>query len=213
MTHETMTIHEALIELKTIDKRIEKEIMSAPFVYANKRVNEKINGEPVAKVCKDIEDQFKKVNDLIRRRAAIKRAVVNSNAVTKVVICGVEYTVAEAIEMNNNGIKHQKMLRDRMTQCLMSAKMMADRANGEELERRTNDYLKTIFGGDASKTNSEEIEKVRKEFVNAQTVVLIDPIDAKSEIEKLDDMINEFTVKVDSALSVSNATTTIEFEY
>lgn len=213
MTKETMTIHEALIELKTLDKRIEKEIVYTKFVYANKRANDKIDGESVAKVCQGIEDKFKKINDLIARRAAIKRAVTNSNAMTKVVICGTEYTVAEAIEMNNNGLKFKKILRDTIAGNLNQAQVLAQRANGDDLERRTNDYLKNLFGGDASKANSEEVEKVRREFVTAQTVVLVDPIDAKSVIEKLDNEIHEFTVKVDSALSVSNATTVIEIEY
>ena len=36
MTHETMTVHRAMVELKTIDKRINKEIESAAFCTSAK---------------------------------------------------------------------------------------------------------------------------------------------------------------------------------
>ena len=45
MTNEKMTVHKALVELKTIDARIEKTIRDASFVIANKHSNQKISGE------------------------------------------------------------------------------------------------------------------------------------------------------------------------
>ena len=36
MTHEKMTVHKALCELKTLDARITKAIQSSTYVFANK---------------------------------------------------------------------------------------------------------------------------------------------------------------------------------
>ena len=105
MTTEKMTIHKALCELKTLDARITKCIGETEYVFANKHSNDKVNGMTVAAYCDEIKSGYQRVTDLIKRRDAIKRAVVLSNAVTKVTVGGKEYTVAEAIEMKNHGIQ------------------------------------------------------------------------------------------------------------
>lgn len=104
MTTEKMTIHKALCELKTLDARITKSIGETEYVFANKHSNDKVNGMTVAAYCDEIKSGYQRVTDLIKRRDAIKRAVVLSNAVTKVTVGGKEYTVAEAIEMKNRGV-------------------------------------------------------------------------------------------------------------
>ena len=114
MTTETMTIHEALSELKIIGDRIESAIRKE-FVTVNKKSNKKVNGIPIDDVVANIESRYQKVNDLIKRRNAIKRAVSISNAKTEVIISGVTYTVAEAIEMNNSGIQYQEQLMNELT--------------------------------------------------------------------------------------------------
>ena len=99
MNKERLTVHRALAELKTIDSRITKAINTSKFVIANKHSNEKIDGKPISEVRENMKSAYQKVTDLIARRNAIKRAVVLSNANTNVVVNGVTYTVAEAIDM------------------------------------------------------------------------------------------------------------------
>jgi len=84
MTTETMNIHQALVELKTLDKRIESAIKEGEWVVANKHTNTKIGGVDLKEYMEAIKARHQKVTDLISRVEAIKRAVVNSNAVTKV---------------------------------------------------------------------------------------------------------------------------------
>lgn len=47
MTTETMTIHKALCELKTLDSRIKKAIEGSVFVFANKHSNAKVSGKTI----------------------------------------------------------------------------------------------------------------------------------------------------------------------
>ncbi|MPM29868.1 hypothetical protein SDC9_76409 [bioreactor metagenome] len=91
MTNETMTVHKALAELKIIDDRIQKAISGGTFCIANKHSNEKINGVPVDDFKKTMQGSFDKASDLITRRNAIKRAVVNSNATTQVKVGEMDY--------------------------------------------------------------------------------------------------------------------------
>lgn len=81
-TVEKMAVHKALAELKIIDSRIERSIDDAQFCVANKHSNEKINGIPVEDAKKLMVGSYDKASDLIKRRNAIKRAVVLSNAKT-----------------------------------------------------------------------------------------------------------------------------------
>ena len=97
-TKEQMTVHKALAELKIIDSRIENAISGGTYVVANKHSNTKIHGVTIDEFKTQMKSDFQKVTDLIARRNAIKRAVVASNATTKVKVGNVEYTVAEAIE-------------------------------------------------------------------------------------------------------------------
>ena len=96
---ETMTIHKALSELKTLGDRINSAMEEATFVVANKHSNAKIGGQSIAEFSQAAQQSLQSVMTLINRRNAIKRAVTRSNAETMVNINGKEYTVAEAIDM------------------------------------------------------------------------------------------------------------------
>lgn len=213
MTTETMTIHKALCELKTIDARISKEINSGPFVVANKHSNTKISGVDVSEFCEQIKSRMQSVNDMIKRRNAIKCAVVQSNAVTTVSVAGKEYTVAVAIDMKNNGMQYLKYWLQKMTTDYNKAQREANAANGDILEQRADDYIKTMYGNTDMKNASEEAKKSRAEFIAAQTYGLVDPIKIVASMEEIENHINQFMVEIDSALSVSNAVTTITIEY
>ena len=213
MTTETMNIHQALVELKTLDKRIESAIQEGDWVVANKHSNGKISGIDLKDFVENVKSRHQKVTSLVARTEAIKRAVVNSNAGTKVTIAGKEYTVAEAIDMKNHGIERLRVLVRRLNHDYTMAKTVADRANGAELERRADDYVRTMIGNTDVKGMTEEVKRLRDEFIKAQTMELVDPIGVLKQIEMLNEQINAFEVNVDSALSVSNALTTIEVSY
>lgn len=210
---ETMTVHKALCELKVLGDRIDKEIDSLNFLTLNKHGNQKINGVPVKDYIENVRANFKSVMTLINRRNAIKGAIINSNAVTKVIIGKKEYTVAEAIDMKANGMSNpQKILRNLELQWNRSLSM-AERENGEKLDARADAYVKSLYEGSDMKNLSDDIQKVRETFVASQTVDIIDPIGAQDVMRNLKDGIDTFMADVDSALSVSNALTNIEIEY
>ena len=213
MTTETMTVHQALAELKMMDKRIVAATREPEWVVTNKHSNTKINGVEVKDWKEDVKSKYMKVLDLIRRRDAIKRAVVNSNAVTEIMVAGVKYTVAEAIDRKNNGVEYLKNLVARLNHDYVMAKTNADRANGAELERRADEHVRIMVGNSDMKGATAEAVRLRNEFIAAQTTDIIDPIGVLSEIEKMNEEVNSFLMNVDAALSVSNALTTIKVEY
>ena len=213
MTTETMTIHKGLAELKILDGRIKKEIQNGSYCAANKHSNDKINGIPIEDFKKAVQGTYDKITDLINRRKAIKKAIVLSNAKTTVKIADVEYTVAEAIEMKNHGIEFESLLINAMDKQYQQAQAEVNRQNGNNLEERADQYVTAIYGQKEGKTNSADIDKVRKDFLEANSYEIVDPINVSEKVEALREKIDAFMAEVDSALSVSNALTEITIEY
>lgn len=210
MTTETMTIHEALTELKIIGDRIESAINKS-FVTINKKNNKKISGLPIDEVVDNIKANYQKVTDLIKRRNAIKRAVSISNAKTEIVISNKIYTIAEAIEMNNSGIVYQELLMKELESQLRNNRTQLDR-NNATVETKAEEYA-TNSVGKKENNNAKDFEDVRLSYIDTNSYDLIDPLKLTQEIAKLEEEIAAFKTKVDSALSISNATTTITIEY
>lgn len=217
MTTEKMTIHKALAELKTMDDRINKAIRSTTYVLAAKHSADKINGKTVANFKDEMRSGYQKVTDLIARRDAMKRAVVLSNATTKVKVGENEYTVAEAIEMKNHGMEFRSALLYNMNSAYVAAQSELNRNSGEALEKKAEQYVLAVIAAqpkDAKMSvDSDAMKTLRQTYIDNNTYDLVDPMDVAKVIAALDAEINEFNAEVDAALSVSNALTVIEFSY
>ena len=212
MIHEKMTVHKALAELKTLDDRINSEITGSVFVRANRHNNMKIFGKTIPDFMADTESSYQSVKALINRRNAMKRAVVLSKAITKVNIGGVEYTVAEAIEMNNHGMENLVDLRNCLREQYSSVKRMVESENGDKLVKACENYIQATFGT-KEKINNPDIEMAQKVYMTNNTYDIVTGLDIEKVIKELTDRIDTFKAEVDSALSVSNALTVIEFDY
>lgn len=217
MTKETLTVHRALAELKVIDSRINNAIRSGTFVVANKHSNDKIHGMTINEFKNSMKSDFQKVSDLIARRNAIKKAVVASNAVTKVKVGDTEYTVATAIEMKNHGMEFKNTFKKCLESQYAVAKNDLDKNSGDPLEKRAENYVLSVIQAQPKDSkmavDSEAMKNLRAQYIKDNTYDIIDPIGVKDAIEQLDNEISSFITEVDAALSVSNALTVLDIEY
>ena len=212
MTHETFTVHKALAELKILDARIQGATNSGVYVAVKKNNQEKISGESVEDFKAAAKADYDRAYDLIKRRNAIKRAVTLSNATTPVKIGGDEMTVVEAIDMKNHGMEYYIHLRDVLTLQLGRAKTALEK-NNDALQSKAEQFVTGLNAGGEVKKGSEEYTSTMNNYIKANTMELIDPLSLERKIQELDDKINAFMPEIDAALSVSNATTTIEISY
>lgn len=216
-TREQMTVHKALSELKVIDSRINNAIRSGTFVVANKHSNDKIHGMTINEFKNSMKSDFQKVSDLIARRNAIKKAVVASNAVTKVKVGDTEYTVATAIEMKNHGMEFKNTFKKCLESQYAVAKNELDKNSGDPLEKRAENYVLSVIQAQPKDSkmavDSEAMKNLRAQYIKDNTYDIIDPIGVKDAIEQLDNEISSFITEVDAALSVSNALTVLDIEY
>ena len=213
MTTETMTIHKALAELKVLESRIMKTVGDGTYCVANKHSNEKINGVSVEDYKKVMQGAYDKAIDLIARYKAIKKAVTLSNAKTIVTVGNEEYTVAEAIWMKNHGVEFDEMLLNELREQYNKAQAKILKQNGNDLEQRAEQYVVGIYGSKEGKTNTDDFEKTKQDFIISQTFELVDPIGILEKIEVLEEKISVFKAEVDAVLSTSNALTIVEINY
>lgn len=213
MTRETMNVHKALAELKILDSRIMSAINCGVYCAQNKNYNNVIAGIPV----KQYEDEvirasYNKVDDLMSRYNAIKKAVTLSNAATTVEIQGKTYTIAEAIWMKNHGVEYQKVYLSTLRGQYNKAQASITK-NNDALDKNAEAYVTSMFGSKESKTANAEVENAKKTYIQNNTMVLVDPGKIIERMETLEAEIAAFEADVDSAISVSNAMTTITVEY
>ena len=184
MTTETMTITKALSELKILNKRIRDEITSATFCDANKRVMRMLKGKSL-----------------------------KANASTTITVGGDQLSIAEAIYMKNEGIDNLKTLLTTMSIQYTRAQDLIQRGNGDNLTRACEDYIVKLFGSGENKNSIEGIEAERAKYIEDNTIDLIEGVDTAKAIETLKNKIDTFEAEVDAAITVANATTTIEISY
>lgn len=211
MNEKTMTIHEALATLKTLDDRIMSGIDAITFCKSVRDSDEKIGGMTRDKFIDRNRSQYDSVNDLIAFRQAIRNAVSVSNATTTVVIGGKTYTVAEAIEMRKSGIQLKELILGQLRNQWNRANTETDRAN-DKVSATADQYVIGIMGS-KEKSQSAEANAMRDAYIKVNTVSTVSTVDVQKEIDKLAQECGDFKAAVDSALSVSNAVTTITVKW
>lgn len=205
---EKMTIHRALSELKLIDAKIEKqttEILPTGIYQKGKLVEGYIKEEDFEK---NARGKFDSVNDLILRKAKIKSAIVDANGKTLVTVAGTEMTIADAINRKAI-IKFQKKLVEQL-KAKHRASVAALNKNNDLVNQNVQRILEATFGKENVKVGKDDVEAVRKPYMEANEFHLFDPLEVEKTVEKLEKEIADFEAEVDAVLSEINAVTTVE---
>lgn len=204
----TISASRALVELKTLDGRIERAIVA---VVANvpKRGNELPPGN-------GNQDEFTKkqkanlqvVTDLTGRRRTVKAALVRSNAATAITVAGETMTVAEAIERKQS-IQYEKSLLARLKQGFSQATSHIE-ANNEKVRENLLQLLQATYGKEGSTVTGSDYDAVAGPFLAQHELSLVDPLNVQERIAELEKTIEDFGAEVDIALTESNALTKLE---
>ena len=206
-----MTITEALVELKLYDKKINDAIRDAYFSNVKKKSSNKIGSMNVESFEKRAKASYDSITSMIRNRSAIKQAVVLSNAQTEIEVAGLAMTVADAIE-RKNAITYESELLDAMVMSLSDSERALQR-NNDAVEAQADKLLSQYYGKDAAKKISrDDYDSVVGPYKAANEYELVDPLGLREKIDILRAEIEAFKSNVDTALSISNATTWIDVE-
>lgn len=224
-----MSIAQALAELKLVDKRIRKILGSAGGKSSAYSSSDAPYGfEPAAQEATgglnwvavstkttpvNVEEQrrtamaeWASFTDLVTRRDRIKKAVVLSNATTRVAVGSWEGTVAEAIE-HKSSIQYKKLLLDSCKKHLNAVKRQQKEAEAE-VQSRLDRLLQSELGKDV-RTNPETIQSITASFRDNNRVEFVDPLGLADRVKELEEQVEEFETNVDWVLSESNGRTMI----
>lgn len=204
-----ISVHEGLRELKTLDARIRRATNEVPYVNIAKGKDTLPGYASQDDYIEKVKSSNQSLQALKNRRAAIKAAIVASNAVTKVTVANAEMTVAEAIERKSS-IEYDKLELSKLKSDHQNALYQLERKNGD-LPNRLDNLLEAQFGKEAkTKQPDEIIAQTTKSFMETNEFKLVDPLGILARIEELTRSIEDFEDNVDTALSISNAITKIE---
>ena len=219
MSVKRITLTEALAELKLLDKKINKklrELFNNDKIYV---VDYKLGNEKVLRLSRKTEDELKRdaqseldsIKALINNRKKLKAKIAETNAITKVIIAGKEYTIVEAIERKNS-LEQEKALLNKLVAQYDFIKSRVDEIN-ERAEEEVDRLLEAKLSNESKNTPPEEIKKLKDILLSDKKAEFVDPLNIQKYIEELSNEIEEFERNVDVALSIVNAKTEIEIDY
>lgn len=204
-----MTVHRALAELKLLDARINKgmqEITPVAFNQKGKKIN---NITEVAEFETSTKSNFQSVIDLIARKDGIKKAIVRSNGTTQLTVANKQMTVADAISYKAL-VTYKKQLIALLRQKTVQQQAIFNR-NNELVQANAQKLAEVYFGKESGKKMTEsDVEALQKPYIEMNEFHWVDPLKVEQQCKAIEKEVGEFEADVDAALSVSNATTTIE---
>lgn len=211
MQTKRMTITEGLVELKLYDSKINKAISEANFISAKKKKDKRIGRLSQEEFEKRASESYQSIIQMMTNRNAIKRAIVLSNATTEVEIAGDKMTVAEAIEKRNLNVSMTNLLKKMYGQLLDVDAIIG--TENRKLDDQIEKLLVSYYGKDAAKkVSKEDYDNIANPYREANEYIVVDPLNLQKIYDELNQKNEAFMSSVDTALSVSNATTFIEVE-
>jgi hypothetical protein len=204
-----ISIARALTELKTLDARIQNKIGSTNFVAGVKKSSKKINNVYTREeYIAEVKSNYESIVAMIERKKILKAAIVGSNAITKLMIGMIEYTVANAIERKSS-INLDRQLLQQLEGQYKNMNAQVNR-NNELVEQNLNNLLASSVSSD--KKDAGDMNGFAEAYRQTNSFEIINPLKLQVKIEKLRKEIEDFETEVDAALTESNVLTKIEFE-
>lgn len=199
----SISVTRALVELKTLDARIAK-YQQQEFIrvaYHDRQVAQTF-GEQAKRAMQSL-------TDLTAYRAALKGALVLSNAATRVKIGDWECSVGEAVERKQSIVQETEVL-DTLRQQYQKALVERDRHNAA-VTAEAEKLVLALAGND--KRNTESYANVQEDYEARKRAVLVDPLQLETLIAKMDRDISTFKSNVDVVLAESNASTMVAVSF
>lgn len=214
MTATTMSVTRALAELKRLDDRITRAVSGSTFVGVSIGTGNqtKVHNQnlTIEQLTSGIQSSFDSVTSLFKQRAAIKAAIVKSNASVLVNLGGKSMTVAEAIELKRS-IDTKRTLLNVLQRQQTSANQVIATLNAA-VEAAIDSNLKTVYGSDKSKVDKETYDLIAKPQKAAKEAALVDPLNLVEKIKAIEEEISLVDTELDFTLSEINAKTDITID-
>ena len=210
---EKMLVAEALDERDCLRKKILEKISELNVVAVVKASDTTTeNGRDIEKFKEEAKSQVQSIRDMITRYKNINLAISKSNATETITVDGKTMTRAEAIALRKDhtvGSELEELLNKNLIKKAQNAQIrFAEKKN--LYEKAKDRYIQTMLSSEGAKELSEDKINAVDALTKGDVPVLIDPNDIVSNIDTYIEKQEKFYKDLDTAIKVSNASTTIE---
>lgn len=207
MTEKTLTVYEALMEVKKINDKLNNKLRLygvSEFIGYGPEKSKNIKGVDRDTYIRNLQSNYDSISHLIKNLAEYKAKIALSNAVTTIVIGEKEYTIAEAIQRKDILKEEERLLQSIRNQMINVEAEISKQNN--KVEDNLPVYLEKVT---SENSTTEDIEKLSENYRLDHKYVVIDPNNLyKITNEKVDEL-EVFTNEVDSKITASNCSTMI----
>lgn len=216
---EQLLVCDALDERDFLKKKINSAISQAEFVAVKRIQDSKINGRtPVEEFEQNAKSTLQSIKDMIDRYRRLDIAITLSNATTEIKTkSGKVMTVAAAIalrkalvEGGRNNADFTGHLLDKLEKQYNTAVTTLKRTN-DIADAQAEKFKEGFVSKDSNKKISEEDAESLTKLTKGLYGEMIDPIKIEDEMNSLDEEYGLLLKELETAIKVSNATTTIEY--
>ena len=205
-----ITVHRALAELKTVEKRINKKITNIRAIDGYQKGKLVANLYSVEDYTKTAKAELQSTIDLINRTQLLKTKIAESNTITKVNIGGKEYTVSEAINFRAI-VEHKRTLINTLRNQFKSVTAELNRVN-EKVENNSIIIAQNALGREGVKITDEDAMNIITPYMEANQWHICNPLDIEKWCNEKEEELDTFDTEVDAVLSESNSITTIDVD-
>lgn len=208
----TISVSRALSRIKHLDEKIKTYFTDATRMFVSATIGEqKKPATPTFATAKDLQARIQSdwdgLDEMIRERTAIKRALVLNNAACTIEVFGLgRITIAEAIEL--------KSMMNAKTELLKSIRTQISHVNKflETTDERVNKMIAETQRVQISEQESAEDrariqEEIAKNIRRVSEAHLFDPISLIEKEKALETMIDDIRHELDFKLTETNSTT------
>ena len=215
MIKETLTLHAALATLKTLEGRIEKAIKDArenAFINAKKTNCDTVTNITVKDWAGSVEAKWQSLTDMMKRQAAIKKALLHKNATTTYTIGNETFSISDMLYFKQGGLLAKESLLLNLKNQLVYVNNYVETENNR-VETQADQQMIAVYGSKEKAVAANEALGFRKAYIDANKMEVVNPIKIETKIEELEKEIFDFRTNVEGAIAYLNATTQIEIEY
>ena len=218
------SIHRILSLKKTTAERINEILQSGKFIAIKQGNKNQINGVSISSIEDEIKSNYQKIISLMSNYEKLKSALLSSNAgiiegteVARISVAGKEYSLSELIAVSDDiygNKKHRDAFKPRLLEVLKQAYTQAltkvEKQN-LKVENDIKEYLSKATSTDKA-MSTDDIKKRSEIFHQDGDYSLIDPLNLKEVIQKLEKEIIQFRHECDATMSEHNALTFVEID-
>lgn len=218
------SIHRILSLKKTTAERINEVLQSGKFIAIKQGNKNQVNGVSISSIEEEIKSTYQKITSLMSNYEKLKSALLSSNAgivegteVARISVAGKEYSLSELIAVSDDiygNKKHRDAFKPRLLETLKhdytQALAKVEKQN-LKVENDIKDYLSKATSTDKA-MSAEDIKKRSEIFHQDGDYSLIDPLNLKEIIQKLEQEITKFRHECDATMSEHNALTFVEID-